>query len=524
MTSQETDIQQGWRLVAASVLVLTTAMGLVAPEVVNLAALPGWQGLVLRWAISLVVAAGLLLPMVLGCSQRSLHAVRAQRERAEARLRYIARHDRLTDLRNRDRLLGLMAERLEAGECLDLVVVDLDRFKPINDLHGHKAGDRLLCAVADRIRALCGPADLPFRLDGGKFAMLIAANGTRAEHLATALSASLARPFDMPNRTAQLGCRIGIARSGPGLAPADIVQNAEDAMHKARATAGAICVRYDLALRDMLREKASFEADLREAIAHNRIVPYFQPIYAIDGRAIVGFEVLSRWLHPVRGFVPPDRFIALAEDLGLLDRLSDQVLRRACAAMARLDRRLDMSFNISPSQFGNPMLPGRIKAILDEHGIAPAQLEIEITEHAVVSDVEQARHIIAELIGLGIRISLDDFGTGQSSLATLSQFPFQKLKIDRSFIASVDSSPQNAKIVSGVLALAASLNMNVTAEGIESEGELEFLRAHACGLGQGYLFSRPLPEAEFELLVSMTGQATAPAAVPVTVPLHRKTG
>lgn len=523
MTSQETDIRQRWRLVAASVLILTTALYLVAPDVVSLAALPGLQGVALHWAVSLMVAAGLLLPMVLASSQRSLRAMRAQHERAMARLCHIARHDRLTDLRNRERLLGLLAERVQAGACLDLVVIDLDRFKPINDLHGHKAGDSLLRAVADRIRALCGPADLPFRLDGGKFAVLITAKGDRAEHLAAALADSLARPFEMPTRTAQLGCKIGIARSGPGLSPADIAQNAEDAMHKARATAGENCVRYDQALRDALHEKAVFEADLREAIALNLIVPYFQPIFAIDGRAIVGFEVLSRWQHPVHGFVPPERFIALAEDLGLLDRLSDQVLRRACAAMARLERKLDMSFNISPSQFGNSSLPGRIKAILDDHGIAPAQLEIEITEHAVVSDVDQARHIIAEMIGLGIRISLDDFGTGQSSLATLSQFPFQKLKIDRSFVASVDSSPQNAKIVLGLLALAASLDMNVTAEGIESEGELEFLRAHDCGLGQGYLFSRPLPEAEFELLVSMTGQAAAPTA-PATLPLRRKTG
>ena len=212
--------------------------------------------------------------------------------------------------------------------------------------------------------------------------------------------------------------------------------------------------------------------------------------------------MLSRWHHPTRGFVPPDRFIPLAEDLGLIGKLSDKVLSEACRNLAGWTTDLGLSFNLSPSQFGDLSLPVRIHDILKSHGLDGSRLEIEITERAVVADFDKALVIITELCALGIRISMDDFGTGTSSLATLARLPFSKIKIDRSFIADIQNMPLNAKIVSGVLALAASLSLDVTAEGIETAAELDFLKSHNCTLGQGYLFSRPVPAAEISQILT----------------------
>lgn len=458
-----------------------------------------------------VVVAAAMLPMFLWRWNRKLSRANEVIISANERATHIALHDPLTGLHNRRYFQILTEDAAKQGwadpdACaMSVLLIDLDRFKPINDLRGHEAGDALLREVANRLREVCADQHHVIRLGGDEFAVLTKKSGgpEANSRLARRLQTALCRPFQVADWTAALSCSIGIATWTEGMSASDLLRNADQAMYRAKALGRGTYVHFDDELGAAVREQAGLEADFRKAVQDRQIIPYFQPIYDIETNTLSGFEVLARWNHPLRGFVPPDRFIPLAEDLGLIDTLGDMVLSQACAALASWNTTLRISFNLSPSQFGDLTLPSRIYGILQQHGLDGTRLEIEITERAVVADMEKARHIIAELSALGISISMDDFGTGTSSLATLAQLPFNKIKIDRSFIANVQSNPMNAKIVSGVLALAASLSLDVTAEGIETDAELAFLKAQNCTLGQGYLFSRPCPAADIADLLGI---------------------
>ena len=429
---------------------------------------------------------------------------------AKDRADHVALHDPLTGLHNR-RYLQLLTENgakqggaAPQNTAMSVLLIDLDRFKPINDLRGHDAGDELLRQVAKRLIEVCSDQYQVIRLGGDEFAVLTtaAANEQSNSRLARRLQTAISTPFYVENWTASISCSIGIATWADGMSASDLLRNADQAMYRAKALGRGTYVHFDDELGAEVRDQAGLEADFRLAVEQGHIIPYFQPIHDIETGALCGFEVLSRWHHPTRGFVPPDRFIPLAEDLGLIGKLSDKVLSEACRNLAGWTTDLGLSFNLSPSQFGDLSLPARIHDILQSHGLDGSRLEIEITERAVVADFDKALVIITELCALGIRISMDDFGTGTSSLATLARLPFSKIKIDRSFIADIQNMPLNAKIVSGVLALAASLSLDVTAEGIETAAELDFLKSHNCTLGQGYLFSRPVPAAEISQILT----------------------
>lgn len=471
-----------------------------------------------------VVVGVLLLLGVALLWNRSLAAAHQLTTRAEAEARRIAYHDPLTGLPNRRAFHRHVAEvTARAGEgaepggrALAVLLLDLDRFKPVNDLRGHAAGDLLLAQVAARLRAACPPRALVARLGGDEFVIAIDgpdADADRGAALARRVNAALSMPFDFGDWSATVSCSVGIAVCAGGTTSADLLRRADQAMYRAKQAGRGRHLHYDDALGEALREQAALEQDLRRALDGGTILPHFQPIFDITSHALRGFEVLARWPDPVRGFVPPVVFVDLAEELGLIDRLSELVLDQACAALVQWPTELPISFNLSPRQFSDPSLPGRVLAVLARHGLPGSRLEIEITERAVLGDLAVARAIVEEFAAAGVRVSLDDFGIGTSSLATLTTLPIDRIKIDRSFIAQVDRLPDRAKLVSGVLALAESLGIEVTAEGIERREELAFLQARNCALGQGYLLGRPQPaEAIAGLLaVAAPSQGAEPA-------------
>lgn len=449
--------------------------------------------------------AALCLPLMMFLARRRSHL-------ASMRAVHLAeRVDHLTGLPNLLGLYGRMKEinAVAAHEAVYLVMIDLDRFKSVNDLRGHDAGDMILKGLADRLAQICGPGDQAFRAGGDDFAVLLtsAADAQAASRFAEAVVDRVAHPFGLADWTEVLSCSVGIARYDVDEPASEIVHRAEQAMTHAKQSRAESWAMFDEALGNALRGKALLETELRDAIKSDALVPFFQPILKIETGELTGFEVLARWLRPSGGFVPPDVFIPMAEELGLIDRLSDQLLAKCCQAMADWSPDLLLSFNLSPRQLNQPSLAPRIEAILEAHGISGRRLAIEITETAVFIDMDRARRVISQLRKLGIRVSLDDFGIGTSSLAVLSQLPFDTIKIDRSFISNIAENPQNAKIVRGVLALARSLELTVTAEGIESDEDLSFLRDNNCILGQGYFFSRPVPEDALPQLIADVNEA-----------------
>lgn len=464
---------------------------------------------------------GAVLAMVLTASflvwqrNRGFQVAVAARIKAEKAGRMIARLDILTGLPNRSALneaLSASAASNDVGNIY-LLMVDLDRFKPLNDLRGHAAGDRILRKVSERLSGMTGPNLQTYRLGSDQFAVLISAIRNEADVIALTehIIAAIAKPFVIEDWRETLTCSVGIAKADNDVLSAEWINHADQAMYHAKAAGGAGWALFDDDLGDALREKALLAAELRDAVHSNSLLPFFQPILKIETGDLIGFEVLARWNRCNRGFVPPDVFIPMAEELGLIDRLSDQLLTRCCEAMQSWDPALTISFNLSPRQLNHEGLAKRIGRILSTAGIAGNRLAIEITETAVFIDMDRARQVISELRELGVRVSLDDFGIGTSSLAVLSQLPFDTIKIDRSFISGIDNNPQNAKIVRGVLALARSLELTVTAEGIESDEDLAFLKTNNCVLGQGYFFSRPVPEDALPQLVEDVARAAAVA-------------
>ena len=458
---------------------------------------------------SLTLILPIVLPLLLYRANRQLRSALAAKDVAEARANHTALHDHLTGLPNRRHFRGLISDinnaelRGRSARRITVMMIDLDHFKPINDLRGHDVGDRLLVEVAQRLQRLVGDKGEVMRLGGDEFVGVFhdLADETADQEMAQAVLDRVARPFEVLSFHLTISCSIGIAHWLPGMTEADLLRRADQAMYLSKAAGRASASLYSDALGARLHDEAALQSDLRQAVAENAIVPYYQPIYDLKSRRLSGVEVLSRWYHPERGFVRPDIFIQVAETLGLLDQLSDRVLDQACADLRGWSAGLDISFNLSPSQFSNPNLAMRIATVLDKHDLPGTRLEIEITETAVLADLDHARKIIHELAGLGVRIALDDFGTGTSSLSTLANLPFSKLKIDRQFISGVHESTRNAKIVQGVLALAESLDIDVTAEGIELPEELAFLQERTCALGQGYLFCRPQPASEIAQLL-----------------------
>ncbi len=426
------------------------------------------------------------------------------RKDAEGQIAHMARHDGLTDLPNRalfyDRLDERLGELWQRGGSAAVLCLDLDRFKAVNDRLGHLAGDAVLRVVAQRIRAEMSAEDIVARLGGDEFAVLVADGGDLAavEDLARRLILSVNAPVPFSEQRVEVGLSIGIALVPEhGESGEEVFKRADLALYRAKLEGRNTHRVFEFAMDDAEAERRNLEADLRRAIEENQLTLHYQPQMTTGGRDLVGFEALVRWRHPLRGLVPPSVFVPLAEESGLIMALGEWVLRAACREAALWSRPLKIAVNLSPLQFQQFDLAERILAILAEAALPPTRLELEITESVIINDMARALSILRRLKGFGISIAMDDFGTGYSSLATLQAFPFDKIKIDRSFVGHLEDSPQAAVIVRAVLGLGRSLGMGVVAEGVETADQMRFLTEEACDEVQGYLIGRPEPIAVF---------------------------
>jgi diguanylate cyclase (GGDEF)-like protein/PAS domain S-box-containing protein len=439
-----------------------------------------------------------------------------ERKRAEERVAHMKHHDVLTDLPNRAAFGERLAFTLEraggAKETFAVLSLDLDRFKEINDVYGHAVGDALLREVAQRLTAAAHGAFVS-RVGGDEFA-LISTDGAQpatAAALADRVSAVLGADFAIAGERLNINASIGVA-----IFPADganattLLAEAEAALTRAKAD-GRGSIRFFEADMDVkLREQRVLHQDLRAAIARGELRLHFQPQASITGE-IVGFEALARWYHPTRGMVPPDVFIPLAEESGLIVQIGEWILRAACREAASWLRPLQLAVNLSPVQFEHGDLVGLVHTVLLETGLSPARLELEITEGVLICDFSRAVSILRRLKALGLRIAMDDFGTGYSSLSYLQSFPFDKIKIDKTFISNVERNPQSAAIVRAVIGLARGLDLPVVAEGVETNDQLAFLSRESCDEVQGYFVGPPRPITEYAELTG--GRRPRPALV-----------
>ncbi|HWD14048.1 EAL domain-containing protein [Pseudochrobactrum sp. sp1633] len=417
------------------------------------------------------------------------------------RLEHSAHHDALTGLPNRilfrQDLEARMKTAREGGGAAVVLLFDLDGFKDVNDTLGHDVGDVLLQAVAGRLTEFSHRDDLICRLGGDEFAVVSAGLAPEpayefAQHLMNVVSS----PYHIKDHEIKIGTCIGVAISSSEPDMEELFKRADLALYEAKALGtGHVCI-FQPHMQTRLLEKKAFEADLHDALKNGEMEVYYQPQVDTFTREICGYEALLRWTHPKRGAVPPSEFIPVAEKTGMIHELGDWVLKVACCEAVLWNRPLKVAVNLSPVQFITKDLIQRVKAILKESGLDPQRLELEITESVLLDKNEQTLRILRQLKAIGIQIAMDDFGTGYSSLGSLSSFPFDKIKIDRSFIRDVTTRADALAIVELVTGIGQSLGMITIAEGIETEEELECLKRVGCDQLQGYLFGRPVPASE----------------------------
>jgi diguanylate cyclase (GGDEF)-like protein/PAS domain S-box-containing protein len=429
-----------------------------------------------------------------------------ERKLAEERIAHMAHHDPLTDLPNRaafvEHLSATLTRAEKAGGHFAVLCIDLDRFKEVNDVFGHSVGDALLREVARRLKEAAGEGFLA-RLGGDEFTVVVAEGSqpSTAEALADRLLASVAENLEICGQRLRIGLSIGVAiYPADGADAASIIANADAALYRAKAEGRATVRFFDADMDKRLRDRRALQHDLRSAVAHRELVVHYQPQARIGGD-VIGFEALVRWHHPRRGIVPPNTFIPLAEESGLIIPIGEWILREACREAASWSHPLQIAINLSPIQFRHGDLAGLVHAVLLETGLSANRLELEITESVLIGDFSRALSILRRLKAMGVRIAMDDFGTGYSSLSYLQSFPFDKIKIDRAFISNVDRNPQSAAIIRAVIGLGRGLDLPVVAEGVETKEELAFLLSESCQEVQGFLIGKPLPIAHYQDIV-----------------------
>lgn len=450
----------------------------------------------------------------------STHEDVTERRRSEAQISHMARHDSLTDLPNRILLRERMEQALACmrrdGQGFAVMCLDLDRFKTVNDTLGHPAGDALLKKVAGRLRSCVCDTDTVARLGGDEFAILQMTPGQpgAAAALAKRIVEEIGRPFSLDGQQAMVGTSIGIA-----LAPSDggdpdlLFKNADMALYRAKAEGRGRFSLFEAEMDAQVQARRALELDLRNAYRSGEFELFYQPLVSFDKGEVSGFEALIRWPHPERGFVPPAEFIPIAEEIGLIGALGEWVLRKACTEAAGWPANVKVAVNLSPEQFnhgGN--LVQVVMSALAGSGLTPDRLELEITESVLLAENEGTLSTLHQLRALGVRISLDDFGTGYSSLSYLRKFPFDKIKIDQSFVRELATRKDCSAIVRAVAGLARTLGMTTVAEGVETQEQLEQLRAEGCAEVQGYLFSPPKPNSEVARLIRLCGDRLRDAA------------
>jgi len=431
------------------------------------------------------------------------------RKEGEARAALIASTDGMTGLLNRKGFADQGEElRLRSeidGQQLVILSVQLNRFKAINDRHGYDIGDRVLRQIASTMEQTAGPGKLVARLAGDEFAIAFAAPQpamAAVEALAEDMLKAITRPMDADDKLVQVGAFVGIAASNPsdGQIP-DMLRRADIALDRAKSTRSARPVWFDLGMERALIAHSELEQGIRYGLDHGQFIPYFEPQVDLLTGEIIGFEVLARWEHPLSGMILPDRFIPVAEEHGLIGRLSEQIMLAAMTEAAGWDQAIKLSVNISPSQLADSWLAQRIVRLLTEAGFPAERLVVEITESSLFSDLDLARTIVTSLKNQGIRLALDDFGTGFSSLAHLRSLPFDVIKIDRSFVATLARDPESSAIIRAVTTLADGLGVPVTVEGIEDAAAHAAVAGFGCAVGQGWYFGKPMTADQAAALV-----------------------
>ncbi len=432
-----------------------------------------------------------------------------ERRRSDERLRFLARHDVLTKLPNRAQFEDVIERELaicaKTGDEVALLCLDLDGFKPVNDLFGHPTGDRLLIEVAARLKGLLGERCVAARLGGDEFAVL--ATGLNAfktpATAAQAVIAALGLPYADGERQIEIGCSVGIAvYPRDGETYEQLLSASDMALVRAKIEDKGSYRYFEPTMDAAARERHLLALDLRAAIGTAQFALHYQPQFEIVSNRVCGFEALLRWTHPTRGPISPEQFIPLAEETGLILPLGEWVLREACREAATWALPLGIAVNLSIVQIQQANLCEVVLDVLRQTGLQPHRLELEVTESLFLKSSARSQDVLRSLKALGVRISMDDFGTGYSSLATLLAFPFDKIKIDRSFVCQIGASDKGAAIVRAILGLGESLNMPVTAEGIETEEQFEFLRRYRCAEIQGFLCGKPRPIDEYRALLA----------------------
>ncbi|HEU0067014.1 MAG TPA: EAL domain-containing protein [Sphingomonas sp.] len=460
---------------------------------------------------SLLVAMLLNVAIIIFARQRHrlLSQTLGKLSDADARAFQLASRDPLTGFLNRRTLsedgAAMLSRARQRNKAMAMLLIDLDNFKSVNDLHGVAVGDALLRQVAVEIAAIVPTATLSARLGADEFACALLFDADYpevVETIAQRLVHRLAQPFKLESATLHIGASVGVARSDFDRQSGDALLRAADiAMHAAKAAGRGRFAWFDPEMERVLQTRNALESGLRTAIPAGQIVPYFEQQVDLTTGKLSGFEVLARWEHPTRGLIPPDDFIAIAEETGLIGELSLSIMRQAFAAARDWDGSLSLSVNISPAQLKDAWLAQKIIKVLTETGFPAHRLEIEITETSLFDNLPLAQSIVGSLKNQGIRLALDDFGTGYSSLAHLRALPFDRIKIDKSFVQSINDNTESAAIVNTIARLGESLNLPITAEGIEDQAIEDRLRALGCAKGQGYFYGRPLPLAKARQLL-----------------------
>jgi diguanylate cyclase (GGDEF)-like protein len=433
-----------------------------------------------------------------------------EQRRIEARVRHLARHDALTDLPNRV-LLREEMEKLEARiqrqENVAVLCLDLDHFKAVNDTLGHGIGDQVLVTVAKRLRECSRETDIVARLGGDEFAILVHSleGPGGAATIADRIVRSIAQPMELDGHHISIGTSIGIA-----IAPFDgsdaemLLKNADLALYRAKSEGRGNYHFFEKGMDEALQHRRMLEQGLKVALARNEFRLMYQPLLSLVDNRVCCLEALLRWDHPERGLISPTEFIPIAEETGVINSLGEWVLKEACKTAATWPEHVRIAVNLSAVQFKSRNLVDHVTTALNEAGLSPKRLELEVTESLLLAETELTLQTLHRLRELGVRISMDDFGTGYSSLSYLRSFPFDKIKIDRSFMDGIGPREDSLAIIKAVIGLGQSLGMSTTAEGIETEEQLAAVRAQGCNEVQGFLFSPPLPASGVTMLLGKT--------------------
>jgi diguanylate cyclase (GGDEF)-like protein len=503
----------GGSLAMGLAIITTHFTGMGAMTVVPMTGIDlGPQAMSDGFMISVVVVVITLIMATAGSAYMiDLHASRE----ATDNYQHLALHDPLTGLPNRHHLAKRLDETLAKNpddtSRIALLALDLDRFKDVNDVHGHAAGDAVLRGIATRVSAALGPNEFFARVGGDEFVAIKSDIFARGEALkfSRRLRELILESVQWEGQNLAVGCSIGIALFPEHGQSGDVLSSKADlAMYRAKSLGQSKICAYEPAMDEASRSRAALAIDLRRAIDQGEFELYYQEQNDTHSRQTVGFEALLRWNHPARGRVSPADFIPIAEETGLIIELGDWVLRTACADAMGWSKPYKVAVNVAPMQLSHGELPKRVAQILKESGLPAERLEIEITESGIIADQQHALQVVLALKAIGVTIAMDDFGTGYSSLSTLQNFPFDKIKIDRSFIQNVNSSAHSAAIVKATLLLGKSLQIPVLAEGVETEQHLAFLRDEDCDSVQGYLFGKPMPLGEVNGLISFRAEHT----------------